>query len=104
MVAGVAGKFYGRVAAQVTESQKKLKKIAVLPVFSLTAQNGSVIISFSVGLIAQSVEHRTFNPLVLGSSPSQPTTPIKELHRKMQLFLFQRSPEQAALCSSKKCM
>src|SRR5690606_6852041 len=25
------------------------------------------------GLVAQSVEHRTFNPLVLGSIPSQPT-------------------------------
>lgn len=29
--------------------------------------------SFVLGVVAQSVEHRTFNPLVLGSIPSHPT-------------------------------
>ena len=35
---------------------------------------GSEIFAAFCGLVAQSVEQRPFKPLVLGSSPSQPTT------------------------------
>jgi hypothetical protein len=38
-----------------------------------------VVISMSVGPIAQSVEQRTFNPWVDGSSPSGPTSVFKEI-------------------------
>lgn len=45
-------------------------------------------------MIAQSVEHRTFNPLVLGSSPSHPTRKLSEIKQKAQpyrlRFLFLR--------------
>ena len=36
----------------------------------LTRQSGG---SESKGLLAQLVEHRTFNPMVIGSNPIQPT-------------------------------
>lgn len=36
----------------------------------------------SSGPLAQSVEHRTFNPLVDGSNPSRPTIRIKHLRRR----------------------
>src|SRR6185295_14197879 len=42
------------------------------------------------GLVAQSVEQRPFKPLVLGSSPSQPTTPSL----KFRGFRMQDGPHQ----------
>ena len=30
------------------------------------------------GSLAQLVEHRAFNPLVLGSSPRRPTSPVRQ--------------------------
>jgi hypothetical protein len=43
--------------------------------------------SFSAGLVAQSVEQRPFKPLVLGSSPSQPTSSLKSFTAVLQLLL-----------------
>ncbi len=44
-----------------------------------------------VGPIAQSVEQRTFNPWVDGSSPSGPTfsgDPVSRVHRLNKMFVY----------------
>jgi hypothetical protein len=43
------------------------------PAYSPLAGLGNHASSNSAGALAQSVEHRTFNPLVDGSIPSRPT-------------------------------
>ena len=43
-------------------------------------ERGTPPFRYSAGLVAQSVEQRPFKPLVLGSSPSQPTSPSRMEH------------------------
>ena len=49
-----------------------------------------VIVTFSVGLVAQSVEQRIENPRVGGSIPPQATIRIKQKAQHMLGFLFLR--------------
>ena len=51
-----------------------LKKFDFLYNKDLTLKKFKVIIECLSGSVAQLVEQRTFNPLVPGSSPGQPTT------------------------------
>ena len=57
-------------------------------------------VSASAGLVAQSVEQRPFKPLVLGSSPSQPTTPAMPNSRQKPLIFngFLHSSPFAVFC------